>query len=731
MGLLPHAHTYVDRFGRTALIFGGVWPVAVIVYSLTALRAQFEYAAGVDARLTWAAPATLVLAAVLASFWAWFRRRGMWCYEPAAIAGGAIAACLLREPLGTLVAGAIFVVAFALGGAVLQRCGFERTWVRGSGDPLRSADPGQSAGSREVLGRVPLSITLLRTGSGASFQNPVEEIVFSAGAGFGLMSSALFLIGLAGVLAPLPLGALLIVAALACRRHIRGLADCVSQINRSWVHCKELRTPLIGLTIPFTALFVVFGLLVSLAPSIAVDAMRDHLADVARFLISGDVSAVPVIRYSYHPKANEVLLTLASALGDEPAARLLNPGFFLLTLLAAFAVGRVSGVGRTGAMLGVLVLATMPFLHWTGSVVKNDLQLVFLQMGSLLAYFRSRQQDERRWLMLGVFLLACGISVKHTAAFVALPIGLLYLAASWRRPRLLAQLALISILFGAHWHALTFARTGSPIYPWRAGGTVSQWPALGTKPRPPLWQAYATYPWLGHFEGGALFQSPTPNPMGLFLVLACPIWLLTRRTKPTFELECLFVCGLCYVWWGYVWGVLRYAIPMVILLAMLTAGRLSGYLTQRSARFDGIALNRIVHCALLYALCFAVLPTVFMEINFPQIRYFAGQLDRRGYLDEAVRFMPSIRYLESVWTPGELALSLGNPAVAHSPDPSRFHFTEAFGRYLERTRIRLAENRYQYDYVLGPERSQARILALFERTTVVYSDGSYFVARTR
>ncbi len=537
MGLLSevssYAGQYADRLGQTGRILGGVWLAAVVVYSIGPLQNQFAYAAKVDERLAWAAPACLVLAALLASFWAWFRRWGrreIWRYEPRLIGAGVVVICLVREPLGTLVAALIFVAAFALGGAVLRRCGFERTWVRGSGDPLRVTDARnagspQSEASRTVLARVPLSVTLLRTASTASFRNPIEEIIFSAGVGVGLVSTALFLIGLAGQLTPAVLGIFLLAALVACRTQVRGLLDCVSQIGRMWTHCESLRTPLIGLTIPFLGVFAVFSLVVSLAPSISVDAMRDHLPDVVRFLNSGGLGPVPATDYTYHPKANEVLLTLAWALGEEPAARLVNPGFFVLTLLAAFAVGRACGLARADAMLGVIVVATIPFLHWTGSIIKNDLHVAFLQLGSLLAYFRSRREDERRWLLLGVFLLASSMGVKHTAAFVALPIGLLYLSVTWRRPRLLAQLALVSILFGAHWHMLTFARTGNPAHPWEAEGTPSGNGRLWARSR------------------GPLFGKPISNTRGLLTSRAPLSSNLLRPTPWVSSSRCSAPCG--------------------------------------------------------------------------------------------------------------------------------------------------------------------------------------------
>ena len=52
---------------------------------------------------------------------------------------------------------------------------------------------------------------------------------------------------------------------------------------------------------PFAGLFLVFLLMVSLAPTIALDALVYHLSDTLRFLNSGNLDAMPAMGYTYYP----------------------------------------------------------------------------------------------------------------------------------------------------------------------------------------------------------------------------------------------------------------------------------------------------------------------------------------------------------------------------------------------------------------------------------------------
>ncbi len=398
--------------------------------------------------------------------------------------------------------------------------------------------------------------------------------------------------------------------------------------------------------------------------------MRSHLPAIRYYASEHALLPVPFLDYSYFPQSVESLMTLAYSLGGQPAAQVVNPLFFALTLLLAFAVARVCKIGPLPATIGVILGATIPFLHWSGSVSKNDFGLVFFQLAALFCYLRGRGSENPNWLRVGVFFVAMSFSVKHVALFGAIPLALLYLEAVRHRPRpwrLAASLTLIFVTFGLFWHVRTFLLTGNPIYPQGLQSATQQWPPLrGT--RSPLPLLYLEYPWIVHFAGRMSFESPSSNPCGIFLIVFCPLWFLVRgRSRQWQERACLLFVAVYLLYWGYIWGVVRFAIVPFLLLCLFTTARLMGFY-DRSPRFVRASLQ----AALTYTFLFAMLVVMLIEIPAPLLRLFAGQLEEEGYLRDAVASYRSLESLHDRAGPDDLILSVKDCARGYAPDPGRF-----------------------------------------------------------
>ena len=348
-------------------------------------------------------------------------------------------------------------------------------------------------------------------------------------------------------------------------------------------------------------------------------------------------------------------------------------------------------------MVGLVAAASIPFLHWTGSSFKNDFLLALYQMGSLYCFLRYREQLRDHWIYLGVFLLASSFGVKHTAAFGGVPLGLLYLTVTWRRPRLLAICFVVGLTFGFHWHARTYQLTGNPLYPRSADDAGERvLPRRGS--RRPTAILYLTYPWMTHFEGGKSFESPSENPCGFFLVLFAPLALWVRRKQwNAAEMICVFTVFGHLAYLGYVWLIIRYALVPFCILAMLTTSRMMSFYESSGRLVKGSLLG-----ALAYSFLFALLPTMITEINAPQLLYFTGRLDREQYLAKTMRYQPSIRYLWENVPHDAVILSINNAARGYAPSPGRFHFVAAKGRtqsVVRTTTWYMAEHHYDYAVV--------------------------------
>ena len=613
------------------------------------------------------------------------RRKGLWRYEPFLFAVILAAGCLFHEPRSTVVLMAMLTASYATGKLCLDRLGVKT-------------------------------------------RSHSEDIALSPAIGMALLTVAMFVLGLAGLYHVGVLAALLVVPCLTGWRRVRGLVNALRGAFARWSGDMELSGPLAGVSVASAAVFMTCTMMFMLAPSINADAVLFHLAEVRHYAEVGGLEPVPEMPYSLFPQGGEVLMTLAYVLGGYAAAQMVNPLFFLLLLTLLYALARRLGLNRPAAVFGVVAAATIPFLHWSGSSFKNDALLALYQLGALYCFVRNRQERRDHWIYVGVFLLASSFGVKHTAVFGAVGLGLLYLTVTWRRPRLLAICFLIGLTFGFHWHARTYQITGNPLYPRQAEDAGSKVPPRRGR-RPPPYALYLSYPWVTHFKGIQSFESPSNNPCGIFLVLFVPLFLLVRRRRWNVpELICVFAAFTHFLYLGYVWLIIRYAIVPFCILAVLTSGRLVSFYESSGRLVKGALL-----AATAYSFLFALLPTMISEINGPQLSYFAGRIDRESYLRQTLAFYPSIRYLADNAPHEALVLSINNSARGYAPSPGRFHFV---GAYRNRDHAMLTAQRsmseWDYDYAVVPTMGAGRIqelMAVRYESEQEHRDQEYTVLR--
>lgn len=672
-----------NRFpSRTTLWILGAATAAAFTLSAPPFLRHVYYFARVDARAPAALVVALLVVAAASLVYTRIRRSGLLRWEPAAFAAITAGVCLWREPLASLVAAAVFLAAFSLGDLALRRLRFD-------------------------------------------IRPRLVSCALAVAVGAAVLAFLLFLLGLAG---GFQRWAFALVLGSCCTANARCLGEpfhAFRELQTAWRRAAGIEHASVGVAVFYSFQFLLFGLAVVLAPAINNDAMRDHLADVERFLAVGGLVSLPTEQLTFFPKSMEVLLAAAYSLGGPTAAEMLNPGFFLCTLLLGYAVVRRCGVAPGAAVLGTLIAAAVPFFHWTGVVVKNDFLLALFQMAALYCWLRSRDDGRTHWLVLSAFLVGASFGVKHTAVFGAIPFAALFLWSAWKRPKLLGAMAVLALSAGFYWHARTWAIAGSPLHPLGAERASEPVSRFNGYERPPAWTLHISYPWKIHFDGRSAFESPTDNPAGMFLVFGVAAWLLVRRRRPQgAELACLAFCAVYYVYWGWIWGLVRYALVPLLLIAALTAAR------WRFLYGSAPPVARAVLTgALAYCFAFATPPTMMIEINAPQLRYLAGGLDRNGYLREAVAGYPGMRALAEVWQEGDLALNIGSFAVAHSPDPLRMHSTTLRGSWNRRPAQALAA-RYDYDWLVlrNQDVNAARKQGLLDGMTICYRDDAFAIA---
>jgi hypothetical protein len=155
--------------------------------------------------------------------------------------------------------------------------------------------------------------------------------------------------------------------------------------------------------------------------------------------------------------------------------------------------------------------------------------------------------------------------------------------------------------------------------------------------------------------------------VGIALVLFLPAWVLQRRRLAAGEKITLLFAGAWLLYWSAVLDTLRFAGAPLALLTALTAARLLDW--------DPVAPKalRAAHfAAAAYSLLFALSGAMILEINLPQLRLFAGKVDKAGYLREALATYPSLEYLRSHAAPQERVLGFQNCSAAYAPAPAQF-----------------------------------------------------------
>jgi hypothetical protein len=604
------------------------------------------------------------------------RSHFLWRYELAVIITIPVVAALLREPRATVVVAILFAASYCAGHALCDR--FD--W---------------------------------------STEGPAADLVISTAAGFALLNSVLFASGLARLWQPWFFALVLLAPILLFRRNLAELTTSVAAIFRRWGDLKELQSPLCGILIPFAAILAICAAATMLAPTLSWDAMKLHLP-LARYYV--DVHALapkPDLIYSFFPQATESLFALAWSLAGQPAAQLIAPLFFVLTLLALWVLARDCGADAQGALAGVVLAASVPLIHWAESVPKNDAALTFFLLSSLIAAVRWRATSEFKWAKAGMLFLACGFAAKDLAFLGALSLGVVFLYAAWRQPnrlRAFGSLAAISAAFALIWNVRRFVLTGNPIFPLALGQSmVAGWPPdssfAGTVVR------MLRLPWDLHVHGHDFSETVLIAPLGIAFVFFWPVWLLARRRMESAERLCIGFAITAFLLWGLVSPLVRYAVPALAVMALLTGIRV--------ARFW--RTSPILQASLVFACLWVMIPAMcaamIVEINLPQVRYLTGAISRDEYLTRATNTYASLAWLRDHTTPTERILGLENCSDVYAPEFPRYRSLCAFRPWTTpEIESRLSAGFFQW--LLAPRGAQPSRPAV-----EVYRDPNYVIYR--
>ncbi len=519
-----------------------------------------------------------------------------------------------------------------------------------------------------------------------------EDIAVSIGLGLGCFMEVLFALGMAGLYRRPVFAGLLLFPIVAFPSSLYRLGSTASRLQSAWTSAAPAPFP--------GSLFVVFALpflfcseAVALSPSIAFDVLRQHLPAAEFYSAFHRLQPLPLDTYSYFPQGVETLMAMLYNLAGQTAAQMISPVFFFLAALLAFSLARRCGASVPVASIATLCGASIPFLHWDGSVAKNDLPLAFFELASLYSIVRWRSARSIRWLLCAALCLAFAANVKYTVVFGALPLMLLLARSCWQSRRRLAASVLVAAVLaglGLLWPARAYILTGNPIMPVtperavRMQGAPRRWPTFAERAA-----TFIETPWRMQFGPRTLFASPLRTPMGIALALFGPALFFARRPNRAWR-QCLFFASVYFLIWAAVWPVPRFGVASILLFTVLGVSGLGGIFAD-APRW----MSAVVNGALAYCLIFALSGVMILEVNAPQIAYFAGRIDRDGYLRRTLATYPSLVALRRVSAPDDLTLGVGNCSTAYAPFPWRYTCLERDAPIPQIQRA-LAQHRFRF-----------------------------------
>lgn len=286
-----------------------------------------------------------------------------------------------------------------------------------------------------------------------------ERIVYSTAVGLGIIGYVVLAVGMAGLLRPAPVGAIiLVIAALTWR----GAAALWSDIRQPWpsprgvVAIGVLGTAVLAACVTIVNAYVPPG-------AHEWDALAYHLATPAVYILHGKIVFLPTDHHSNFPFLMEMWYLLGLLYQGPVLAALFHLATAALTATGLFAIGRRHFGAGAGAIAAV-VFITVPIVLWEAATAYVEIAQTLLILTAIGACLEYRATRSTRWIALSGLLMGFALGVK-TLSLVPCGIVLVLLAIERKPFRHLAVFACITLVVGCPFYVKTWALTGNPVYP--------------------------------------------------------------------------------------------------------------------------------------------------------------------------------------------------------------------------------------------------------------------------
>jgi hypothetical protein len=427
------------------------------------------------------------------------------------------------------------------------------------------------------------------------------------------------------------------------------------------------------------AIIQILALIAALAPPTATDTLLYHLALPKAYLAAGGMVEVPGNIAGYYPLGVEMHNVWAMLVGQlltpriaEAAAGATLFAFAPLLVLVTYGWARERGLEAGPSATAAVTMATIPSAYQVAANGFIDLALAGYTLLALAAGGRWWTTGDSRWLVMMAAGVGWALSAKLSAVLLLVPLIVLVLLrifcagrdANRRSVGLLALTGLGALATGAilasPWYIRTWARSGSPLFPFYPELWPGQAPGWDTE-RAHLYEAmfqlfgqsdavldYLLAPVRLAVAAQASLPSYYDGVLGVAFLFGTPVlaWALWRRRLDVELLIGALTSAAMFVLWLLGSQQLRYLLPaapplaLAMVAASVAAEAEGGAWLGRA--FRGVLLAAAAANALVVLAWFAQADPVRVVLGGERPEaYLTRRLDYYPFYEAANRELPA------------------------------------------------------------------------------------------
>lgn len=498
--------------------------------------------------------------------------------------------------------------------------------------------------------------------------------------GLGILSMAVFCLGIAGFLSKGSFLLLLLSGFLIFLRSLKNvLLDSFSffktRARVSFQYDDAVVLTLLG----FYFLLTFF---ISLAPSVYWDELHYHLTVPRIYLQEHRIVYIPYFYYSNFPHFMEMLFTFGLALGSDSLATLFHWFFGVLCVLLCAVAGKRYWNFSSG-ILGGLFFYSMPVMVWLSNVSYVDLALTFYLCLGVYCFFIFAETHSRTHLCLSAVFLAFASQNKYSGlvGFVIVFVFALIWIAVFRRRSLapLFYFTCVFIVFTCPYYLKNMFFTGNPFYPFFYGYFGGK--DITAEVSMNIFQSIRSFggrtvglsgflslPWDLTMNGPYFGGGTGP----VFLSLLPVVVLFALKDTPS-RVFALF--GLCYtLFWFLGSPQTRFLLPAVLFFSLVCA-RTVGYLKHHFLAWFFFWFLSVFFCVVsMFFICM---------IHWPRLLVVAGKIQRTVFLEDVLETYSAFQALKKIVPPSETIYMINDNRVYYCPRPFLLDYAYQPGYHTE------------------------------------------------